>query len=112
MATTAALPRVTETTETPEQKLARVLAENEALRAQVANQSSSRKLSVKVGEKGGVQIMGFGRFPWTPYLEQLERVIGSIDDDKDYGFVPVLKEFCRVNRKLLHTKADVIVAKK
>ena len=53
----------------------RLKAENAALKAQ-----SSRAVSIKVSEKGGVSIYGLGRFPVTLYKEQWTRLLDMADD--------------------------------
>lgn len=50
--------------ETPEQKLARLEAENKELREQVEGRKSGQ-LRLKVSEKGGLSVYGLGRFPVT-----------------------------------------------
>ena len=103
-------------TETAEQKLARVMAENETLRAQVAS-APTGKLSFKVSlprkpgtngeadkgsEGGAVSVYGLGRFPVTLYGEQWGRLFEAI---------PALQAFIKANEKSLHTKADRVIAK-
>lgn len=51
--------------ETLEQRVARLEAENQALKGR-----RSGNLSLKVSEKGGVSVYGLGRFPVTLYKEQ------------------------------------------
>jgi hypothetical protein len=51
--------------ETMRAELDRLRAENEALKAR-----SSRGISLRVSEKGGVSVYGLGRFPVTLYKEQ------------------------------------------
>ena len=46
-------------------ELERLKAENEALKNR-----SSKPISIKVSEKGGVSVYGLGRFPVTLYKEQ------------------------------------------
>ena len=53
----------------------RLKAENAALKAQ-----SSRAVSMKVSEKGGVSIYGLGRFPVTLYKEQWAKLLDMADD--------------------------------
>lgn len=53
-------------------------AENESLKA---NANKPRKLSFKVGEKGGVSVYGINvRFPITLYKDQWERLIAAVPD--------------------------------
>lgn len=53
----------------------RLKAENAALKAQ-----SSRSVSIKVSEKGGVSIYGLGRFPVTLYKEQWTKLLDMAED--------------------------------
>jgi hypothetical protein len=69
--------------ETPEQKLARLEAENKALREQV-DQRRSAQLRLKVSEKGGVSVYGLGRFPVTLYKEQWIRLLDYADEIKSF----------------------------
>ena len=82
------------TEETPEQRLARLEAENKALREQV-EQRRTGQLRLKVSEKGGLSLYGLGRFPVTLYKEQWLRLLDHVDDSKSF-----LKE----NDHLLKTK--------
>jgi len=66
--------------ETVEQKLARLEAENQALKEQVERKSG--QLRLKVSEKGGLSIYGLGRFPVTLYKEQWVRLRGHVDEIK------------------------------
>lgn len=56
-------------------ELERLKAENEALKAR-----SSRAVSLKVSEKGGVSVYGLGRFPVTLYKEQWLKLLDMADD--------------------------------
>jgi len=56
-------------------ELERLKAENEALKTR-----SSRGVSMKVSEKGGVSIYGLGRFPVTLYKEQWSKLLDMADD--------------------------------
>ena len=69
--------------ETAEQKLARLEAENRALREQV-EQRKPGQLRLKVSEKGGLSIYGLGRFPVTLYKEQWLRLIDHVDEIKKF----------------------------
>ena len=80
--------------ETPEQKLARLEAENKALREQV-DQRRSVQLRLKVSEKGGVSVYGLGRFPVTLYKEQWVRLLDYADE---------IKSFLKENDQLLKAK--------
>ena len=80
--------------ETPEQKLARLEAENKALREQM-EQRRSAQLRLKVSEKGAVSVYGLGRFPVTLYKEQWIRLLDYADE---------IKSFLRENDKLLKAR--------
>ena len=56
-------------------ELARLRAENEALKARGA-----RGISLKVSEKGGVSVYGLGRFPVTLYKEQWTKLLEMADE--------------------------------
>jgi hypothetical protein len=71
------------TEETPEQKLARLEAENKSLREQV-EQRKSGQLRLKVSEKGALSVYGLGRFPVTLYKEQWLRLLDFTDEIKSF----------------------------
>jgi len=83
--------------ETAEQKLARLEAENKALREQV-EQRRPGQLRLKVSEKGGVSVYGLGRFPVTLYKEQWIRLLEHTD---------TIKSFLKENDQLLKAKQQV-----
>jgi ABC-type Fe3+-hydroxamate transport system substrate-binding protein len=83
--------------ETAEQKLARLEAENKALREQV-EQRRPGQLRLKVSEKGGVSVYGLGRFPVTLYKEQWIRLLEHTDE---------IKSFLKENDQLLKAKQQV-----
>jgi hypothetical protein len=56
-------------------ELERLRAENESLKTR-----STRGVSMKVSEKGGVSIYGLGRFPVTLYKEQWAKLLDMADD--------------------------------
>jgi len=70
------------TEETTEQKLARLEAENRALKDQVERKSG--QLRLKVSEKGGLSLYGLGRFPVTLYKEQWTRLLDYADEIKTF----------------------------
>jgi hypothetical protein len=76
--------------ETMEQKLARLEAENEALKGR-----RSGNLSLKVSEKGGLSVYGLGRFPVTLYKEQWVKLL---------GFAGEIESFIKENESQLKTK--------
>lgn len=61
----------------PQAELARLRAENEALKAKEAKRST---ISIKVSEKGAVSVYGLGRFPVTLYKQQMERLLAATPD--------------------------------
>ena len=72
--------------ETAEQKVARLEAENRALKEQV-EQRRTGQLRLKISEKGGLSVYGLGRFPVTLYKEQWIRLLEQTEEIKE-----VLKE--------------------
>ena len=56
-------------------ELAKLKAENEALKAR-----TSKGISLKVSEKGGVSVYGMGRWPVTLYKEQWLKLLGMADE--------------------------------
>jgi hypothetical protein len=73
-------------------ELERLKAENERLKSR-----SSRGVTLKVSEKGGVSVYGLGRFPVTLYKEQWTRVLDMADD---------IRAFMKENDANLKAKAD------
>jgi hypothetical protein len=67
--------------ETAEQKLARLEAENKALKDQIDKRKPG-ELRLKISEKGGLSVYGLGRFPVTLYKEQWTKLLGHIDEIK------------------------------
>ncbi len=61
-------------------ELERLRAENENLKNR-----TSKGVSMKVSEKGGVSIYGLGRFPVTLYKEQWARLLDMAEDIR--GFI-------------------------
>lgn len=80
--------------ETVEQKLARLEAENKALREQIEEHKSGQ-LRFKISEKGGLSVYGLGRFPVTLYKEQWARLLEHVDQ---------LKKFLQEHDRELKTK--------
>jgi hypothetical protein len=74
-----------------EAELARLRAENEALKAR-----SSRRSHLRVSDKGGVSVYGLGRFPVTLYKEQWLRLLDMADE---------IRAFIREHEKALKTKS-------
>jgi hypothetical protein len=71
-------------------ELARLRAENEALK-----QKRSNAVSLKVSEKGAVSVYGLGRFPVTLYQEQWQKLLALTDE---------IKAFIEENRSKLKVK--------
>ena len=68
--------------ETVEQRLARLEAENKALKEQVDRKPG--QLRLKISEKGGLSVYGLGRFPVTLYKEQWNRLLEHVDEIKAF----------------------------
>ena len=71
-------------------ELERLKAENEKLKNR-----TTRGVSLKVSEKGGVSVYGLGRFPVTLYKEQWTKLLEMADD---------IRAFIRENDARLKTK--------
>jgi hypothetical protein len=76
--------------EDPAAELARLRAENEALR-----KATARGLTLRVSEKGGVSVYGLGRFPVTLYKEQWYKLLDLADD---------IRAFVKANENKLKSK--------
>jgi hypothetical protein len=72
------------------EELERLRAENERLKKR-----SSRGVTMKVSEKGGLSVYGLGRFPVTLYKEQWIRLLDMADD---------IRTFMRENEAALKSK--------
>jgi hypothetical protein len=73
-------------------ELERLRNENERLKNR-----TTRGVSLKVSEKGGVSVYGLGRFPVTLYKEQWTRLLDMADD---------IRAFIRDNDAKLKTKGE------
>ena len=71
-------------------ELERLRAENAALKGR-----TTRGISMKVSEKGGLSVYGLGRFPITLYKEQWSRLLEMSDD---------IRAFLKENDAALKTK--------
>ena len=71
-------------------ELERLRAENERLK-----KGSSKGMSLKVSEKGGVSVYGLGRFPVTLYKEQWKKLLDMSDE---------IRNFIEVNDNKLKSK--------
>jgi len=68
-------PNNEDSREDPQAELQRLRAENQALK-----KATSRGLSLKVSEKGGLSVYGLGRFPVTLYKEQWKKLLDSVEE--------------------------------
>jgi hypothetical protein len=82
--------------ETPEQRMARLEAENKSLREEM-EQRRGGQLRLKVSEKGALSVYGLGRFPVTLYKQQWTRLLEYADE---------IKAFLKHNDHLLKAKED------
>jgi len=73
-------------------ELERLREENERLKNR-----TTRGVSLKVSEKGGVSVYGLGRFPVTLYKEQWTRLLDMADD---------IRAFIRENDSQLKAKSE------
>jgi hypothetical protein len=80
--------------ESSEEKLARLEAENKALKDQI-EQRKPGQLRLKISEKGGLSVYGLGRFPVTLYREQWKRLLEHAEQ---------IKTFLEQNEQQLKTK--------
>ena len=80
--------------ESSEEKLARLEAENKALKDQI-EQRKPGQLRLKISEKGGLSVYGLGRFPVTLYKEQWKRLLEHAEE---------IKSFLEQNEQQLKTK--------
>ena len=71
-------------------ELERLRRENEALK-----QGASKRVYLKVSEKGGLSVYGLGRFPVTLYKEQWTKLLELADD---------IRAFIRANDAQLKSK--------
>ena len=65
------------TNEEMQAELARLKAENEALKK---SNTGGRSITMKVSEKGGLSVYGMGRFPVTLYKEQWLKLLDMSDE--------------------------------
>ena len=82
-------------TKPAEPTVADLMAQIEALKAQVAKGASPRALTLKVSEKGALSIYGLGRFPITLYLSQFEKLNAAWSE---------VQQFVDANRSRFTTK--------
>jgi len=71
-------------TEAEKSELAQLRAENAQLKAKAAK-AATQRLTLKVGDKGGVSLYGLNaRFPVTLYEDQWARLFAFVDDIKSF----------------------------
>ena len=75
-----------------QEEIDRLRAENARLKQQAVRAGT---LSFRVSEKGAVSVYGLGRFPVTLYQEQWDKLLGQIDE---------LRQFIEDNRANLKKK--------
>lgn len=73
-------------------EIARLQAENTKLAEKAA---SGRRITLKIGAKGGLSLYGLGRFPVTLYREQWEALLAKGEE---------IKAFIKANDAALKTK--------
>jgi len=73
-------------------ELERLRSENERLKSR-----TTRGISLKVSEKGGVSVYGLGRFPVTLYKEQWTKLLDMAED---------IRTFIKENDSKLKTKGS------
>lgn len=78
--------------ESMEQELARLKAENEKLKSE---KTKTKEITFKVSQKGALSVYGMGRFPVTLYREQWEKLLNRKED---------ILEFITANQAELKTK--------
>ena len=83
---------MTPTNDDLQTELARLRAENEALK-----QKRSGSSAMKVSEKGAVSVYGLGRFPVTLYKEQWTKLLDMADE---------IRRFIKDNEGRLKSKGD------
>ena len=91
----------TQPSETAEQRVARLEAENAALRSRLA--AGQKDLRFAVSEKSGaVSVYGLGRFPVSLYRDQWERLFAVIPDLHSF----IVQNTVEISRWELAAKAD------
>lgn len=70
----------------PVKSQAELLAELDRLRAENQRLQSQPKtgLTLKISEKGALSVYGMGRFPFTLYVEQWEKLFAMADEIKAF----------------------------
>ena len=78
------------------------ILDSQAAELRAAKLGMAGKITLKVGEKGGVSAYGLGRFPVTLYREQWERLFGEVER---------IKAFIAANADSLKSKGDATAEK-
>lgn len=99
MSNILSMPAAVVPTETIEQKLARLEAENAALKSEKV--TPAKQLKLVIGKNGALCVLGLGRFPVMLYKSQWVKLL---------AIVPQIQEFLKVNDTLLADKAKKDVA--
>ena len=74
---------ILEDTSAIQAELAKLRAENEALKAKAQKQATAR-IRLKVSERGALSVYGLGRFPVTLYRGQWERLLSMSSDIQEF----------------------------
>lgn len=77
--------------------IAELKAQNTQLKADKRAKDLSRKLTLKVAEKGGLSVYGLGRFPVTLFREQWTKLI---------AIAPEIDAFILANNSTLKFKGE------
>jgi hypothetical protein len=62
---------------------------------QIQSLSEEKKITVKVGQKGGISFYGIRRMPITLYVQELESILGFVVGE--YQYTPEMEEFLASN---------------
>lgn len=84
--------KTTNTNDDLRAQLAALQAENDALR-----KAAERPITMKVAQKGGLSLYGFGRFPITQYKETWLKILDMGDD---------IRAFIKSHPELSNGKTD------
>lgn len=89
-------------TETMAETIARLTAENAALKRK-SEAKAFKGLSFRVSEKGAISVYGLGRFPVTLYAEQWTKLLGA-------DFAAEMQAFIKANAAQLKSKTKAVEA--
>lgn len=65
-------------------EIARLRAENEAIKARLAVREADKTLTMKIGGKGALSVYGLGQFPVTLYPAQWGRLLAKGEEIKAF----------------------------